>query len=318
MIEKEIYDKKTSKGNGGVGLSRQERAIRFGRLATDTTTLGFPNFFTAQKVKTKITIENEKCGNTFLLNEVKDKKGKKAVGGRKNTKTEDEDSDDGFQAEYEGTYTKNDLTEYKKEKKTEIDFKQLETKADQYNKNVQAKKLRIDDIKKELFQKMKFYQDCGLNILVYGVGSKRHILNLYLLEQLKLNGHSCVAINGYHSATSMKSILTTMFNYLKSCGKMIPKPVSMQQQFEYAKRAFMMPDISPLYLVIHSLDIGQLKSEDSVQMLAELASTGKLKLVISLDHIKSGILFSDHTLDQLNVVCVEMNTFQSFFSEMQY
>ena len=52
------------------------------------------------------------------------------MGGRKNTKTEDEDSDDGFQAEYEGTYTKNDLTEYKKEKKTEIDFKQLETKAD--------------------------------------------------------------------------------------------------------------------------------------------------------------------------------------------
>ena len=33
--------------------------------------------------------------------------------------------------------------------------------------------------------KMKFYQECGLNLLVYGVGSKRDFLNIYLHEQVR-------------------------------------------------------------------------------------------------------------------------------------
>lgn len=53
-------------------------------------------------------------------------------------------------------------------------------------------------------------------------------------------------------------------------------------------------------------------------MLADLCSTGKVKIVFSLDHIKSGLLFSDQILDQLNVVCVKMDTYREFDQEMQY
>lgn len=50
-------------------------------------------------------------------------------------------------------------------------------------------------------------------------------------------------------------------------------------------------------MLIHSLDMGQLKFEESVQMIAALARSDKIKLIISLDHVKSGILFSDLLLD---------------------
>jgi len=53
-------------------------------------------------------------------------------------------------------------------------------------------------------------------------------------------------------------------------------------------------------------------------MLADLCSTGKVKIVFSLDHIKSGLLFSDQILDQLNLACIKMDTYQDFDQEMQY
>jgi hypothetical protein len=48
-------------------MSKYERAIRYGRLAKDSATLGFPNFFAAQKVRAKITQADEKSGNISLL-----------------------------------------------------------------------------------------------------------------------------------------------------------------------------------------------------------------------------------------------------------
>lgn len=35
-----------------------------------------------------------------------------------------------------------------------------------------------------LFNKMKFMLDCGFNLLVYGVGSKLDLINLFVQQQL--------------------------------------------------------------------------------------------------------------------------------------
>ena len=54
---------------------------------------------------------------------------------------------------------------------------------------------------------MNFYQDCGLNICMYGVGSKRNILNEYLNDVLRSGGHSVSVVNGYHSGCSIKNVI---------------------------------------------------------------------------------------------------------------
>jgi hypothetical protein len=53
-------------------------------------------------------------------------------------------------------------------------------------------------------------------------------------------------------------------------------------------------------------------------MLAGLAKTDKVKLIFSVDHVKSGILFSDCLLDQLNLVCLQVDTFFEYQAEMDY
>lgn len=73
QIEETIH-MRNKKNVGSAGTSRFERAVRSGRTAQDKSTLGFANYFTAQKVRAKISQQDEKTGNTFLLKKVENKK----------------------------------------------------------------------------------------------------------------------------------------------------------------------------------------------------------------------------------------------------
>ncbi len=54
-------------------------------------------------------------------------------------------------------------------------------------------------------------------------------------------------------------------------------------------------------------------------MLSELVSIdNKLKVIMSLDHLKSGMLFSDHLLDQFQMICLQVDTFAKLDHEMDY
>ena len=59
------------------------------------------------------------------------------------------------------------------------------------------------------------------------------------------------------------------------------------------------PDNSyDVYLVIHSLDAGQLRSEENQDLLAELASTPFIHLIVSVDNMNSNRLWNGQQLDK--------------------
>ena len=59
--------------------------------------------------------------------------------------------------------------------------------------------------------RMKHYINCGFNLLIYGVGSKWTFINNYLQRHMK-DDH-CLVVNGYHSATNMKTVTNPMMGY---------------------------------------------------------------------------------------------------------
>ena len=124
-----------------------------------------------------------------------------------------------------------------------------------------------------------------------------------------MSENPCLIVNGYHSATTMKTILRelTMFIVNKVVYNTKAKLMTYQDQFEYVKRTLNNIDDSHgfkhLYLVIHSMDMGALKSAEWQAQLAELATCKALKLIVSLDHIKAGVMFTDHQMDNFNFVC---------------
>ena len=50
---------------------------------------------------------------------------------------------------------------------------------------------------------MRFLQDCGFNLLIYGVGSKIDFLNLFCQRYL-MNTETVLMFNGYHTNCSIK------------------------------------------------------------------------------------------------------------------
>lgn len=56
------------------------------------------------------------------------------------------------------------------------------------------------------FPRMKYFLDCGLNLCIYGVGSKRTILNLFMHKSLSHD--PCLVVNGYHSGATIKIIFS--------------------------------------------------------------------------------------------------------------
>ena len=56
-------------------------------------------------------------------------------------------------------------------------------------------------LKKENFAKMKYMLDIGFNLLIYGVGSKRDITNLFVQDKLikGANPRRVLMFNGYLS-----------------------------------------------------------------------------------------------------------------------
>ena len=53
-------------------------------------------------------------------------------------------------------------------------------------------------------------------------------------------------------------------------------------------------------MVIHSLDLGMLKNEDWLTYLSELATTGFIKFIISVESIKSTLIWREQALNNFN------------------
>jgi len=57
----------------------------------------------------------------------------------------------------------------------------------------------------EMLIKMKFTFDTGFNLLVYGVGSKRKLLNDFVAQYFKTK-YTTIIVNGFHNGTTFKDI----------------------------------------------------------------------------------------------------------------
>lgn len=131
--------------------------------------------------------------------------------------------------------------------------------------------------------------------------------------------------NGYHSGTTIKALVKELEKFLKEHivkYKRVEKATSTQESFEFVKRIFSEMstegkyETTEFYLIVHSMDMGQLKGPEWQEMLAELAAIPAIKLIVTVDNCKSGVLFTDHQLDLFNFVCVQADTFQPIEDEL--
>ncbi|CDW82556.1 origin recognition complex subunit 2 [Stylonychia lemnae] len=286
------------------------------------------SYFETQRQRGKVTEEDEKKGKQILLKgdfiNDKSRSNQAAKKDLQNLKKLKVPSKKSFKSDYEDIHPfddednipNQDLTQLKNDEDAVREQEDTSTK-----KHLQQKQAILSQLfSQKNFQSWKYFLDCGFNLLIYGIGSKRKLINNFI--QHYLQQEPCIILNGFHSATTIKSLTNPIIKFIY---KNIPNTKnynSVVDQIEEIKRVLDKPrpenQFTKIYVIIHSMDVGALKNHEWQQYISELANVRSISLIVSVDHINSGIMWSDSMLDRFNFYASEVNTFEDFDTELEY
>lgn len=164
---------------------------------------------------------------------------------------------------------------------------------------------------RQRFEQWRIELESGFNLLMYGYGSKRGVLNDFA-RSLRKDGH-VVVIDGHYPQITLREVLGQFEDTLSisstngtddtGTGTPIDKlvnrvyahfvpvdaiPIKKRREWPVSDR--------PLYLVIHNIDSPALRNPRSLAILSLLACSPRIHLVASFDHLHTPLLFSQsHT-----------------------
>lgn len=159
-----------------------------------------------------------------------------------------------------------------------------------------------------LFDKWDFLLRQNYNILLYGVGSKKDVVDKFLARHAK---HSpVIKVNGFFPSVTVKDVLDQVCECLKldSSGPSVLDRIESKLK-EYDVR---------IYIGINNIDGVMIRSKKNQQMIARLARLPQIRLVASSDHINAPLLWDQCLLTDLNWVWMDATTFLPYTEETSY
>ncbi|NWH53527.1 ORC2 protein, partial [Fregata magnificens] len=133
-----------------------------------------------------------------------------------------------------------------------------------------------------LFSKWMLQLHLGFNIVLYGLGSKRDLLEKFRTSALQDSVH--LVVNGYFPSITVRSILNSITEEVLDHIGTFRSPLD---QLEFIIKRFKEDSSLELYVLIHNLDSQMLRGERSQQILAQLSSLPSIYLIASIDHINA-------------------------------
>ncbi|KAG6795306.1 origin recognition complex subunit 2 isoform X1 [Apis mellifera caucasica] len=162
-----------------------------------------------------------------------------------------------------------------------------------------------------LFPMWYFIMEQGYTVLLYGVGSKRCLINDF---HKNISYHPSLVINGFFPSLTTKDILDSIITdllELNCSGNTI-------ECIELIENALMKNPQDRLYLLIHNIDGIMLRSNKVQDLLSCLASIPNIKILASVDHINAPLLW-DHTKhSKFNFFWWDTTTFLPYQEETSY
>lgn len=169
-----------------------------------------------------------------------------------------------------------------------------------------------------LYSQWLFELQSGLNLIFYGIGSKR----LFLLDfvqncVLQRNDEcDCLVINGYNPLTSFNEILKQIVVMLKL--KKVPKRIGEIVDHLITHFAKKKTKDVELVILFHNIDSEPLRDERTQDYISKLAAIPQIQLIASMDHISTPLLWDSTRLANFNFTWHNITTFQDYLTEMSF
>ncbi|KAJ7109516.1 origin recognition complex, subunit 2 [Mycena epipterygia] len=149
----------------------------------------------------------------------------------------------------------------------------------------------LEPARSALFSRLLCELNEGFNLICYGFGSKRSLLNEFASSQCSKAGH-VVVVNGFQPELSVKDMLTSIEN-IRGISSL---PLTSSTAENQTRRIYDFFSQSPkrrhLYLVIHSIDSFLVRTPKAKACLSLLALHPHIHLIASIDHINAPLLWS--------------------------
>ena len=131
----------------------------------------------------------------------------------------------------------------------------------------------------------------GFNLLLYGYGSKRRVLNHFATDYCSKAGYVVVA-NGFQPDFTIKDLLTSMEN-IPGISSIEVSSTTVESQANRIYDFFAEPTQSRrLIIIIHNIDAASLRSAKAKSCLSLLALNPRIHIAASIDHINAPLIWS--------------------------
>ncbi|XP_044177256.1 origin recognition complex subunit 2-like isoform X2 [Acropora millepora] len=164
------------------------------------------------------------------------------------------------------------------------------------------------------FDKWMFQLRNGFNILLYGLGSKRVLLDQF--RSTKLTFHLQVVVNGFFPSLTIKDVLNIITDeVLMHDGSF----KSVSDQCNYIKQAFANDkDLEELFVIVHNIDGCMLRSKKNQTILSLLAEIEAIHIIASIDHINAPLIWNHTQLGRFNWCWCDVTSFEPYEEETSY
>lgn len=198
-------------------------------------------------------------------------------------------------------------------RRAKLDQKTLRNLLSKFSPSFSAEIAQLNQQHEKLFHKWMLQLRLGFNIVLYGLGSKRDLLEKFRTTMLQESIH--VVINGFFPGISVKSILNSITEeVLNHTGTF----QSVLDQRDWIINKFKEDSSLELFLLIHNLDSQMLRGDTSQQVLGQLSSLENVYLLASIDHLNAPLMW-DHAKQSLyNWLWYETTTYNPYSEETSY
>ncbi|KAE8321772.1 origin recognition complex subunit 2-domain-containing protein [Aspergillus sergii] len=189
----------------------------------------------------------------------------------------------------------------------------------QYADPCKDEKAFLLDVHHRSFPQWNFEFEQGYNICLYGYGSKRPLLQNFaewLYQKNSSAPPSIVVVNGHTPNISIRSIFATIVTAVLGAdipSKMGSQPIEVLELLQSVLKS--RSSQRPITVLINSIDAPPLRRAANQALLARLAATPKIHLLVTADTPNYLLMWDISLREQFNFVFHDCTTFAPFDTE---
>ncbi|XP_060520990.1 origin recognition complex subunit 2 [Cylas formicarius] len=170
---------------------------------------------------------------------------------------------------------------------------------------------RMSRNNKKPFQKWLYLLQENFSLLLYGLGSKRDIVNTFRKEHLQKP--PVLVVNGFFPPLTIKDILDGIIVDILE----LENPGNPYEACNLIEREFENTSY-PLYLIINNIDGEPLRDRKTQNILARLAATSNVHLIATIDHINAPLIWDQETMSKFNYIWWDATSFSPYMEETSF